>query len=278
MAPRWAGVSFAIGLCLLGTGCLSSSRLDSPGMSATPVPVRTADASANWRGELPQPERSAEILPATVLHKPDDTPRQPKTETLLLLAQRCYEAAGDATRDPNQRYDHYQQALQIYRQVLRQEPDNHVAQLGQARVYKKLGQTDQAIASLKKLLEKSPKLAAGWYELAMCYGSQQRWDEQIRCLQRACQLEPDNSRFATHLGLALARAQRWPEAEQQLQAALGPARAYYYLALMAEHVGRADLVASYARSAVQADPAFASQEQFRRWLSQAPQANAGHDR
>lgn len=301
----------AISLCLLLTGCLSSSRFDATttlANSANPtglIPagqgalnstgsgsIPVAQSSWAWRGELPQPQRPADVsrdwlistAPAT--HKPDDTPRQPKTETLLILAQRCYEAAGDAARDRDQRYEHYQRALQIYRQVLRQDPDNEEAQLGLARVYKKLGQTDLAIASLKQLLQKasnapknarlSPSFqAAAWYELAMCYGSQQQWDEQIHCLQRACQLEPDNTRFATHLGLALARGQRWQEAEQQLLAALGPARAYYYLALMAEHVGRADLVASYARLAVQADPAFVSHERFRRWLSQAPQARPG---
>lgn len=242
-ARPWAALFF----CLL-TGCLSD-RTGSDGLTSNEGPW-----PGLWRGQVPHSNPAVEAIPTSRVEKTGSPPRQPQVETLLILAQRCYETAGDAARDPEQRYEHYQRALQTYLQVLRQDPNNQLAQLGLARVRKKQGQLDQAIADLKKLLERSPRFAAAWYELGMCYGARQDWAEQVRCLNQACQLEPHNTHYATHLGLALARAQRWGEAELQLTQAVGSARAAYYLALMAEHVNRHDLFVHYARAAVQADP------------------------
>ncbi|GBD36270.1 hypothetical protein HRbin36_01391 [bacterium HR36] len=101
----------------------------------------------------------------------------------------------------------------------------------------------------------------------MCYGAQRNWSEQVRCLRQAWQLEPSNTRFAVHLGLALARAEHWQEAEHQLVDAVGPGRAYYYLALMAEHLGRRELVHRYAQAAVQADPTYRQEPHFQQWLA-----------
>lgn len=257
-ATPWA----ALFLCLVA-GCLAERT--GPSVSLAPV-GDVVPWEGRWRGELPQSSVRADTVSSSSQNRTEAT-RQPQPETLLILAQRCYETAGDAARDNEQRYEHYQRALALYRQVLQQDPNNEAACLGQARIYKKQGQLDQAEAELQRLVARSPKLAAAWYELGMCYGARQNWAEQIRCLQRACQLEPENTRLAVHLGLALARAQRWQEAEQQLSRAVGPARAHYYLALMAEHLNREDLVRRYAHTAAQADPSFRDHPWFQQWLT-----------
>lgn len=257
-ARLWAALFF----CMLA-GCLSERSGSNVVSSGNLLHLQE-----HWRGDLPQ---SPPPVPRVATSQNEQTispPRQPQPETLLILAQRCYETAGDAARDPEQRYEHYQRALHIYRQVLRQNPNHAAARLGQARIYKKQGQLDQAIAELQQLVGQSPQLAAAWYELGMCYGARQDWHEQIRCLQQACQLEPDNTHYGTHLGLALARAERWGEAERQLTRVVGPGRANYYLALMAEHLGRHDLQTHYARNAVQTDPTLRRHPRWQQVLDQ----------
>ncbi|MDW8223194.1 MAG: tetratricopeptide repeat protein [Gemmatales bacterium] len=258
--PRWAKPWAALFLALL-TGCLS----DRAGSLSAPEAASPTNVLPDlWRGDVP---RTAQVSENFSSDERSETVRQPQPETLLILAQRCYETAGDAARDPEQRYEHYQRALQLYRLVLRQDSNNQLAALGQARILKKQGQTQLALDELQRLVARAPQFAAAWYELGMCHGACQNWSAQVRCLQQACQLEPDNTRYAVHLGLALARAERWREAEQQLVRAVGPGRGHYYLALMAEHVGRRDLLADYAQRAVQADSSLREQPQFQRWLT-----------
>ncbi|MCS7166986.1 MAG: tetratricopeptide repeat protein [Gemmatales bacterium] len=257
---RWARPGAAIFPCLLA-GCLSGCV----GIPADSEPTAPTNVLPDlWRGNLPLSSKKLNSVPTL---ERSDSLRQPQPETLLILAQRCYETAGDATKDPEQRYEHYQRALQLYRSVLRQDPNNEQAILSQARIYKKQGQTYLALAELQRLVARSPKNSAAWYELGMCHGACRNWAEQVRCLQQACQLEPENTRYAVHLGLALARAERWQEAEQQLLRSVGPGRGHYYLALMAEHLGRHDLLASFAQRAVQADPSLREQASFQRWLA-----------
>ena len=146
----------------------------------------------------------------------------------------------------------FAQAREAYSQALTRNPTQRDALLGIAYVHQALGNTDQAISTLrrlvelyprdsdgmsalyligggdliteetrfKQLLERSEHPAAVHYTLGVLYYEQNRFGEAERAFSRATSLSPMQPDYAYNLALALDRIGRSREAARQYVVAL----------------------------------------------------------
>lgn len=144
------------------------------------------------------------------------------------------------------------QAREAYSQALTRNPTQRDALLGIAYAHQALGNTDQALSTLrrlvdlyprdsdamsaiylisggdpqveetrfKQLLERSEHPAALHYTLGVLYYDQSRFGEAERAFSRAASIEPDQPDYAYNLALALDRLGRAREAARQYVTAL----------------------------------------------------------
>ncbi len=144
------------------------------------------------------------------------------------------------------------QAREAYSQALNRNPTQRDALLGIAYAHHALGNTDQALSTLrrlvdlyprdsdamsaiylisggdvqaeetrfKQLLERSEHPAALHYTLGVLYYDQSRFGEAERAFSRATSIEPEQPDYAYNLALALDRLGRAREAARQYVMAL----------------------------------------------------------
>jgi tetratricopeptide (TPR) repeat protein len=146
----------------------------------------------------------------------------------------------------------FSQAREAYSQVLASNPTQRDALLGMAYAHQALGNTDQAISTLrrlvelyprdsdgmsalyligggdlvaeetrfKQLLERSEHPAALHYTLGVIYFEQRRWGEAERAFSRASSMSPTQPDYAYNLALALDQLGRSRDAARQYVVAL----------------------------------------------------------
>lgn len=146
----------------------------------------------------------------------------------------------------------FSQAREAYNQVLQRTPTHRDALIGIAYAHQALGDTTQAIATLrrvlelyprdseassamyligggeplaqesklKQLLERTERPAPLHYALGVLMYDQQRFGESERAFDRAFALEPEQPDYAYNLALALDRLGRSREAARQYVVAL----------------------------------------------------------
>jgi Flp pilus assembly protein TadD len=144
------------------------------------------------------------------------------------------------------------QAREAYSQALTRNPTQRDALLGMAYAHHALGNTDQALSTLrrlvdlyprdsdamsaiylisggdlqveetrfKQLLERSESPAALHYTLGVLYFDQSRFGEAERAFSRAASIAPDQPDYAYNLALALDKLGRAREAARQYVVAL----------------------------------------------------------
>jgi Flp pilus assembly protein TadD len=178
-----------------------------------------------------------------------------QTETQLLIQRGTLKASVDA--DVMRGYkalsqNQFSQAREAYSQVLTSNPTQRDALLGIAYAHQALGNTDQALSTLrrlvelyprdsdgmsalyligggdlvaeetrfKQLLDRSEHPAAVHYTLGVIYFEQRRFGEAERAFSRASSLSPTQPDYAYNLALALDQLGRSRDAARQYVVAL----------------------------------------------------------
>jgi tetratricopeptide (TPR) repeat protein len=103
--------------------------------------------------------------------------------------------------------------------VLSQSPDDARARNNLAGVYKARGDRQGAIFELEGLLESKPRYASGWQNLGQLYAETEEWQKAESALRRAVELNPQNAAAHFNLAFALNALGKMDEAAQHLETA-----------------------------------------------------------
>jgi thioredoxin-like negative regulator of GroEL len=189
---------------------------------------------------------------------PDDQPilpkRMPKPQTCVKAGELLEATAESPKRSGQEKAQLLENTRIAYQQALREDPANADAARDLARLYLKQGDQDRAVALLQQVLQKRPKDAGLWFDLAMCQARHKDFEPALRNLRQAVVLDPDNRTYATSYGHLLARAGHYDESVAQFTKLLGPAMAYYQVARMQEHVQQIDLARANLQQALHLNP------------------------
>lgn len=159
-----------------------------------------------------------------------------------------------------QRFGAFVQAEQLYRQILRQQPDDADAWSRLGEVCHALGKHEEAVHAYQQALQLRPGQARVLNNLGILLMEQGRLDESIACYREALRVQPDSAETHNNLGLALMEQEQLEEAIANYKEALRlkenyPA-AYNNLGKALTKQGRSQEAVACFRRAVQLQPDF----------------------
>ena len=222
------------------------------------------------QGQVDQARRSCEQVLALA-------PRHPDAMHLLgVIALQSGDPAGaveNLRRAVAIRPDDasYQAHLALGYVGLNRVPEAHVAferaarldagdpefQLGAGNCLAMMGRTEEAEAVFRRLVERHPRYALGWFNLAKALDDQQRYEEACRLYGQVTQLAPQFGEAYANLGAGLNRLERFEEAERAFRACLalkpGFAPACVNLAIALNHLRQHAEAESLCRQALASD-------------------------
>lgn len=125
------------------------------------------------------------------------------------------------------------EALAAFQQAARLERHNPELQLSIGVCLGLMGRAPESEAELRRLVERHPGFALGWFNLGKALEEQDRYDEACASYYRATQLAPQLAEGHSNLGHALSMLQRFEEAEQAHRASIAckPDHAPFYVNL-----------------------------------------------
>jgi tetratricopeptide (TPR) repeat protein len=94
---------------------------------------------------------------------------------------------------------HYAEAVELYRELVREMPGEPGLHLDLGLALEKAGQPTAAIPELESVTRAQPKMASGWFLLGLAYAQLNRPREAIGPLRRALRLDPSNSQALLEL-------------------------------------------------------------------------------
>ncbi|HSZ57755.1 MAG TPA: tetratricopeptide repeat protein [Tepidisphaeraceae bacterium] len=160
-----------------------------------------------------------------------------------------------------QRFGAFAQAEQLYRQILREQPDNTEVWCRLGGVCQSLGHPDEAVKSYRHALVLRPELVPAHNNLGVILMEQGRLDEAVGSFREALRLQPDFAESHNNLGTALLDQGRLDEALASCREALRLKPAYpaacNNLGRVLSRLGRLDEALACYGKAVQLQADFA---------------------
>jgi tetratricopeptide (TPR) repeat protein/serine/threonine protein kinase len=151
-----------------------------------------------------------------------------------------------------------EEALAIYRELVRADPNVYGYRKHFARALRELGKTDESIPEFREVIRISPNIAEDYNFLGVSLDDTGSWDEAIAALSEAIRLDPNSWLYRFNLGLVLTRKGLPEEAIVAFQDAvrLNPreARAHCQLGVTLRKVNRSDEAIVAYQEAVRLDP------------------------
>src|SRR3970282_2866098 len=92
------------------------------------------------------------------------------------------------------------EALAAFERAARLEPDVPELQLGIGNCLGMMGKAEEAEAALRRLVERHPRYALGWFNLAKALDEQKRYEEACELYTRAVQIAPQFADAYNNLG------------------------------------------------------------------------------
>jgi choline-sulfatase len=132
----------------------------------------------------------------------------------IAIANRLYEALVDMEEEQ------FPQAIPIFEQVLKEEPNTFIAWLQLGRAYMALKEYQKAIMPLQNLVEKKPEDAFARYELGCALVKTGHWDEARPHFEAAVSQMTSSSMMHFYLALVYQRTSLIPEATTEFMNAL----------------------------------------------------------
>jgi tetratricopeptide (TPR) repeat protein len=162
-----------------------------------------------------------------------------------------------------------------YQKALERDPKNYDAMRGLARLYTRIGDRDQALATYAALVRQYPQDHKAAYEQSLAHARFEDWDGATAACRRALTLDPQSLRYTRTLGVCLARTGRPQEGFDLLAKVMPEAEARTAMAKVFADGGQADLARQQLELAVKADPAFAAAKNLlAQFTEQQPQPPA----
>ena len=116
--------------------------------------------------------------------------------------------------------EHYREAIPLFEQVLKAEPNIALANLQLGRALNSLEQYDKALPWLQKAIELTPQSAEAHYELGAALGETGDWPGSAKQFEAAVALDPASDDLHFNLGSAYEELDRVSDAMKQYRAAL----------------------------------------------------------
>ncbi|MEZ6124818.1 MAG: tetratricopeptide repeat protein [Planctomycetaceae bacterium] len=220
----------ALTALMLLSGCTTVQNIPGKMKSLVSPEKDTDDPLADVSGNVSDGYRIAK----KELKSADDT---------LLKFARFREDMGD-----------HSEALDRYREILKDNPDNIDARLGIARVEHKTGRDQEAEKILKATARKHPDNLQVWIEMGRIQGQLDQHSEAVASLSKAAELSPQSQVARYELGLALARSNRLDEALPHLRFAVGESAALYNVGYVLHESGRNAEATNWFARAMEAHP------------------------
>mgnify|MGYP002628048006 FL=1 len=129
-------------------------------------------------------------------------------------------------------------ALDRYRELLADNPDNVGARLGIARIEYKNGRVHEAEEILKAAARRHPENQQVWIDMGQIQSERKEYGAAIQSLQKAVSIDSSSQAARFELGLAMARGDRLEEAKSHLGFAVGEAAALYNIGFVLSEAGR----------------------------------------
>lgn len=111
-------------------------------------------------------------------------------------------------------------AFAVLRDGLERHPRYHPFHLNISADYQRMGDIDQALWHLDRVVEISPTFAPGWERIGSIHFSQNKLPEALAAFEKAARYKPDSHTYQLYCGVILGRLERWEESLKRLQRAL----------------------------------------------------------
>ena len=136
------------------------------------------------------------------------------------------------------------EALVIFDELWRQEPENSYAVRGVVRSYRAMKKIPDAVSKLKDYLEKHPQSSAASYGLGYAFYLQGKSEESRKVLNEALKFNPKNVLALNNLSATLAEEKDYKGALEKVREAIGIAPGelmlYRNLQMIYESAGQSD--------------------------------------
>jgi Flp pilus assembly protein TadD len=160
---------------------------------------------------------------------------------LLATVERCadvYDSAGASMQELGK----IPEAMELFQQALRMNPDSAVAHNDLGLVLARLGRSEDAIKQYQEALQLSPDSAVAHNDLGLVLARLGRSEDAVKQFQEASRLKPDYANAHNNLANALLQTGNVAEAirhyEQALQLAPASVETHYNLGVALERAGR----------------------------------------
>jgi tetratricopeptide (TPR) repeat protein len=108
--------------------------------------------------------------------------------------------------------DRQEEALAIYRELVRADPNNYGYHSSFGEALRDLGRTDASIVEFREAIRISPNSGTDYNLLGLALVDKGSWDEAITAHREAIRLGPHSWEFRFNLGLVLTKKSLWEEA------------------------------------------------------------------
>jgi tetratricopeptide (TPR) repeat protein len=135
---------------------------------------------------------------------------------------------------------HYEKAKQKVDQAIKLKPDYDAAWSLLARTQMMQGETDEALAIMRKLVDSNPKSATHRASYARLLAVAKRYDEALKQFRQVLKVTPDNADIIYAIALLNLEQRKFNEAEKYFKSLLDKRKhvfeSYYYLGSIAEEL------------------------------------------
>lgn len=196
--------------------------------------AKGAKAAGSFRIRVDHAKQRIAVVPISVVIEPQDWLRV-AAEAGSAVAQVDY-LKNAAVRNPQDigvrrilaavylRQNRTEEAVALYKEILRIRPDDAGAMKELARGYLQANRSEQALDILQKLAGVESRDAEVFSLLGLAYGRQNRWNQSVQAYARAVLLEPDHTERRWLWARALEKAGQSGAAAEQYQYLLARAK------------------------------------------------------
>jgi tetratricopeptide (TPR) repeat protein len=111
------------------------------------------------------------------------------------------------------------EALAMYDEILKTEPNNAQAHYQKGVLHAKLNQEDLAVASYKAATAADANLAAAWFDLGVIFYNKGDYNNALSAYQTVVKIEPENYKAQANLASTYRQLERFAEANAAYKAA-----------------------------------------------------------
>ena len=87
----------------------------------------------------------------------------------------------------------YEQAIELYRQILAEQPDHYESHMGLGLVYGFTGLFDESLDEIKIAVGLRPQLPEAWLNLGKTYAMLGMYEEARPAFEKTLELDPENT-------------------------------------------------------------------------------------